>query len=80
MKDFSNTAPTRKQYLHVTAYPCGKCTGPVVSGSLGIRENVIARETEIMLLAGICLACGNRQERLPNASTTRGFFPVEWAY
>jgi deoxycytidylate deaminase len=78
MKRFNNS-PTRKQYLHVTAYPCDKCTGPVVSGSLGIRENVIARETEIKLLAGICLACGNRQESLPNASTTRGFFPVEWA-
>ena len=78
MKGFA-ISPTRKQYLHITAYPCDKCAGPVVAGALGVRETVIERETEIMLLGGVCLACGNRQESLPNASTTRGFFPVEWA-
>ena len=51
----------RKQYLHVIAYPCDKCKGPVVAGSLGIRETVISRETQVMLLGGVCLACGNKQ-------------------
>jgi deoxycytidylate deaminase len=78
MKQLSTVPATRKQYLHVTAYPCNKCAGPVVAGSLGIRETAIARETEIKLLGGICLACGNRQDLVPDSITARGFMPVEW--
>src|SRR6266850_3703751 len=41
------TPPLRKQYLHVTVYRCSnQCKGPVVACSLGIRETVVARETE----------------------------------
>jgi hypothetical protein len=69
----------RRQYLHLTAYRCDQCRGPVVAGSLGTRETAIARETQISLLGGICLACGNRQDHLPDAGATRGFMPVEWA-
>jgi RNase P subunit RPR2 len=68
-----------KQYLHLTAYRCDQCRGPVVAGSLGTRETAIERETQVSLLGGICLACGNRQDHLPDAGTTRGFMPVEWA-
>ena len=70
--------PTGKQYLHLTAYRCYQCRGPVVSGWLGKRETAIERETQVRLLEGICLECGSRQECLPDASTTRGFLPVEW--
>ena len=69
----------KKQYLHITAYACDKCKGPVVAGSLGVRETVVSRESQVRLLEGICLACGNRQERLPDASYVREFLPVEWA-
>jgi hypothetical protein len=75
----STRLPTRKQYLHLTAYHCDQCGGPVVAGSLGTRETAIARETQVSLLGGICLACGNRQDHLPDAGPIRGFMPVEWA-
>jgi RNase P subunit RPR2 len=71
--------PMGKQYLHLTAYRCDRCRGPVVAGSLGTRETAIERETQVSLLGGICLACGNRQDHLPDAGPTRGFMPVEWA-
>lgn len=71
---------TKKQYLHITAYACDKCKGPVVAGSLGVRETVISRETEVQLLEGVCLSCGNKQDRLPDASYVREFLPVEWAH
>ena len=67
-----------KQYLHVTAYRCDKCNGPVVAGSLGVRETVISRETQVRLLGGICLVCGNKQDALLDANHTREFLPVEW--
>jgi hypothetical protein len=73
------TPPLRKQYLHVTAYPCSQCNGPVLAGSMGVRETVVSRETEIRSLQGICLACGTRQDRLPDTSPAREFPPVEWA-
>lgn len=69
----------RRQYLHLTAYRCNQCRGPVVAGSLGTRETAIARETQVSLLGGICLACGNKQDYLPDAGPTSGFMPVEWA-
>jgi hypothetical protein len=74
-----DTSNMRKQYLHITAYRCERCKGPVVAGSLGVRETAISRETKVQLLAGICLACGNKQDRLPDSSPARNFLPVEWA-
>jgi hypothetical protein len=37
----------KKQYLHLSAYSCDNCRGPVVSGSLAVRENEISKETDI---------------------------------
>lgn len=37
----------RKQYLCLAAYPCDPCGGPVVSGSLVVRETEISKETNI---------------------------------
>ena len=37
----------RKQYLRLSVYPCEKCEGPVISGSLAVRENEISKETDI---------------------------------
>jgi hypothetical protein len=68
----------RKQYLHLSAYSCEQCAGPVVSGSVAIRENEISKETGIRELGAACLSCGHRQSKAGEASITRQFPPVEW--
>jgi hypothetical protein len=68
----------RKQYLHLSAYSCGKCHGPVVSASLAVRENVISKETDIRHVGAICLSCGHRQPSAIGMTTVRHFSPVEW--
>ncbi len=37
----------RKQFLHLSVYSCDKCSGPVVAGSLAVRENEISKETDL---------------------------------
>ena len=52
----------RKQYLHLSAYSCNKCHGPVVSASLAVRENVISKETDIRHVFACRAAIGNRAQ------------------
>lgn len=68
----------RRQYLHVSAYSCDKCGGPVVSGSTAVRENEISKETEIRQVGAICLSCGHRQNEATPPGVTREFPPVQW--
>jgi hypothetical protein len=68
----------KRQYLHLSAYSCDKCTGPVVAGSLAVRENEISKETDIRQVGAICLSCGHRQSKGTEASVTRNFPPVQW--
>lgn len=68
----------RKQYLHLSAYSCDQCGGPVISGSTGVRENEISKETEIRNVGAICLSCGRRQSKATEPGETRGFPPVQW--
>jgi len=68
----------RKQYLHLSAYSCDKCKGPVVAGSLAVRENEISKETDIRQVGAICLACGHRQNRATEPERAHQFFPTEW--
>jgi hypothetical protein len=68
----------RKQYLHLSAYSCDGCGGPVVAGSLAVRENEISKETDIRAIGEMCLSCGHRQHHAGVASLTRHFPPVEW--
>ena len=68
----------RKQYLHLSAYSCDKCQGPVVSASLAVRENVISKETDIRRVGAICLSCGHRQPEATGPARVRYFSPVEW--
>jgi len=68
----------RKQYLHLSAYSCDKCHGPVVSASLAVRENVISKETDIRQVGAICLSCGHRQTNEAGTVGVRHFSPVEW--
>jgi len=63
------------QRLHLCAYPCEKCSGPVVAASLGVRESEIKKEA-ITFVGAACLSCGNKQDvqTLP----LRRFFPTAW--
>ena len=68
----------KRQYLHLSAYSCDKCRGPVISGSIAVRENEISNETDIRALGAICLSCGHPQSKAGEARFTRQFPPVEW--
>jgi hypothetical protein len=67
----------RTQYLHVSAYPCNDCRGPVVSGWLAVRENDVSKETDIRQVGAVSLSCGHRQSKT-EPGVTRQFLPVEW--
>jgi hypothetical protein len=49
-------------YLHLAAFPCEKCNGPVIAGWFGTRHDHITKEDEIQEIGAICLACGFRPE------------------
>jgi hypothetical protein len=68
----------KKQYLHLSAYTCDVCSGPVVAGSVGIRENEISKEIQIGSVGAICLSCGHRQDKATEPERVRYFFPIEW--
>jgi hypothetical protein len=68
----------RKQYLHLSVYSCDKCSGPVVAGSLAVRENEISKETDIKPVGAICLSCGHRQSKMKGLGIAQQFPPVEW--
>lgn len=69
-----------KHYLHLYAFLCNKCNGPVVVGSLGTREDDISRETAITLIGAVCLACGCRPEGMIDSLAGHGFRPMEWEW
>jgi hypothetical protein len=65
--------------LHLSAYSCDKCEGPVISGSFGTRESEISRESNLTPLRAVCLACGEGQTELKRTDLVRDFAPTEWA-
>ena len=71
---------TATHYLHLTAFPCQKCNGPVIVGSLGTRHDNITQETDIRAVGAICIACGDRPEAILPSSVDQGFRPVEWPW
>jgi hypothetical protein len=75
----SNTARA-KHYLHLSAFPCDKCNGPVVVGSLGTREDDICKETAISVIGAVCLACACRPEGMIDPLAGHGFRPMEWEW
>ena len=68
----------KKQFLHLSAYSCDKCGGPVVTGSTAVRENEISKETEIRQVGAICLTCGHRQSKATEPGLTHSFPPTPW--
>ncbi len=69
----------KTKYLHISAYPCNECDGPVISAAFGIRESEITREGELAQVGAVCLSCGNKQSKMVNGNIVRQFAPVEWA-
>ncbi len=68
----------KKQYLHLSAYPCDTCAGPVVAGSTAVRENEISKETDIRQVGAICLSCGHRQSAATEPARARHLPPMPW--
>ncbi len=69
----------RKHYLHLSAFPCDTCAGPVIAASTAVRENEISKETDIRRVgAPICLACGHRQETATEPARVRHLLPIAW--
>jgi len=68
----------KKQYLHLSAFSCDQCAGPVVAGSIAVRENEISKETDIRDVGAICLSCGHRQNKATEPGLTRNFPPSPW--
>jgi hypothetical protein len=69
----------RKHYLHLSAYACDTCAGPVIAGSTAVRENEISKETDIRRVGTpICLSCGHRQETATEPARVRHLLPISW--
>jgi hypothetical protein len=75
-----NAADTQTYRLHLFAFPCEKCNGPVIAGSLGVRRDEISRETDIRKIGAACIACGSQPELLLEPSVGHCFRPVEWRW
>lgn len=68
----------KKHYLHLSAYPCDTCAGPVIAGSTAVRENEISKETDIRQVGAICLSCGHRQGKASEPARVRHLLPIAW--
>jgi hypothetical protein len=69
----------KKQYLHLSAYPCDLCAGPVIAGAVAVRENEISKETGITPVGALCLSCGHRQSGPTEPARAHHLLPIEWA-
>jgi hypothetical protein len=68
----------KKQYLHLSAYRCDSCDGPVIAGSTAVRESEISKETDIRQVGAICLSCGHRQDNATEPARARHLLPIAW--
>jgi len=68
----------RREYLHLCAYSCDKCKGPVIAGSLAVRDNEISKETDIRQVGAVCLSCGNRQSKATEPDIAHHLPPIQW--
>jgi len=68
----------KKEYLHLSAYACDQCAGPVIAGAPAVRENEISKETDVREVGAICLSCGHRQNKATEPGVTRYFPPTQW--
>jgi len=68
----------RKQFLHISAYPCDRCSGPVIACSFSVRESEITKPTEIKQAGAMCVSCGYKQDQATEPARARHLSPVEW--
>jgi hypothetical protein len=68
----------RRQYLHLSAYACNVCAGPVIAGAVAVRENEISKESDIRQVGARCLSCGHRQSGPIEPGRARHLLPIEW--
>jgi hypothetical protein len=71
---------TETYHLHLSAFPCEKCNGPVIAGSLGTRHDYISKETDIRSIGAACIVCGFRPVLMMEPSVDHRFRPVEWKW
>jgi hypothetical protein len=71
---------TATHYLHLSAFPCEKCNGPVIAGWLGTRNDDITQETDIRKVGAACISCGFMPEIIAGESVNHRFRPVEWKW
>jgi hypothetical protein len=76
----AEAAGSETHFLHLSAFPCEKCSGPVIAGWLGTRRDDISRETDIRNVGATCIACGFRPEIVAEQSVDHRFRPVEWKW
>ncbi len=67
-------------YLHLSAVPCEKCNGPVLSGWIGRRADDITRETQVHTVGAICLSCGLRPDAQASPVGPTHLRPFEWEW
>jgi hypothetical protein len=75
-----DAADTETYYLHLSAFPCKKCNGPVIAGSLGTRHDHISKETNVRQIGAACIACGFVPELVVEPAPEHRFRPVEWKW
>jgi RNase P subunit RPR2 len=63
----------KRQYLHLSAYVCDECAGPVIAGLTAVRENEISKEADLREVGAICLSCRDWRRRVSFANA-RGSF------
>jgi hypothetical protein len=69
----------KKHYLHLSAFPCDVCAGPVIAGSTAVRESEISKETDIRRVGTpVCLSCGHRQDTATEPTRVRHLLPIAW--
>ena len=75
-----DAADTETYYLHLSAFPCEKCNGPVIAGSLGTRHDDISKETDVRSIGAACIVCGFQPVSLVEPYVGHHFRPVEWKW
>ena len=75
-----SSAETETHYLHLSAFRCERCNGPVIAGFMGTRRDDISQETDIKAIGASCIVCGFKPEFNLEPSADHRFRPVEWRW
>jgi hypothetical protein len=73
-------AETATHYLHLTAFPCQKCNGPVIAGPLGTRHDDNQPGNRHTCRGGELYRVRLRPETILAPFVDHCFRPVEWQW